>query len=133
MAVTALIVDDSAVSRETIGRCLRQAGCTVAGEAKNALEGLDLFRRFRPNLVTLDLMMPRTFRLDGTTLLREMKKEMPEVAVIVVSVLPFEKIRRQLLEAGALAYIVKPLNDRSFEPVRQQLAQLFPELGAAHA
>jgi len=132
MSVTALVVDDSAAARQITSYFLRAAGCTIAAEAKSALEGLELFRHHRPNVVTLDLLMPRHFNIDSMVLLRTMKRELPEVAVIVVSVIPFEKTRDEFLQHGVIAYVVKPLNDFSFQPVRRKLVQAFPELAAAH-
>jgi len=131
MSVTALVVDDSAAARQIIAYYLREAGCAVAGEAKNALQGLELFRKHRPNVVTLDLMMPKVFNIDSAVLLTAMKHEMPEVAVIVVTIIPFEKAREEFLARGVMEYVVKPLNDFSFEPVRKKLLGAFPELAAA--
>jgi two-component system, chemotaxis family, chemotaxis protein CheY len=133
MSVNALVVDDSAAARQITSYYLRAAGCVVVAQATDALKGLDLFRQHRPNLVTLDLMMPRHFNVDSMVLLRTMKREMPEVAVIVVSVIPFEKTRKDFLQEGVLAYVLKPLTDRSFEPVRTKLMQTFPELATAHS
>jgi two-component system chemotaxis response regulator CheY len=132
MSITALVVDDSAASRQIISYYLRAAGCAVVAEAGNALKGLELFRQLRPNIVTLDLMMPGLFNIDSMGLLRTMKREMPKVAVIVVSAIPFEKTRKDFLEEGVLAYVVKPLTHLSFEPVRTKLAEAFPELADAH-
>ncbi len=131
MPVTALIVDDSAAARQIIAYYLRETGCIIAGEAKNALQGLELFRKHRPNVVTLDLMMPKVFNVDATVLLTTMKQEMPEVAVIVVSVIPFEKTREEFLARGVMQYVTKPLTDSSFEPARKKLQEAFPELAAA--
>jgi CheY-like chemotaxis protein len=133
MSVSALVVDDSAAARQIISYYLREAGCTIVAEAKNAVEGIELFRRHRPNVVTLDLMMPRHFNVDSMVLLTAMKREMPEVAVIVVSVIPFEKTRDEFLARGVLEYVFKPVNDFSFAPVRKKLLHAFPELAAAQA
>jgi CheY-like chemotaxis protein len=133
MSVSALVVDDSAAARQIISYYLREAGCTIVGGAKNAVEGIELFRRHRANVVTLDLMMPKHFNVDSMVLLTAMKREMPEVAVIVVSVIPFEKTREEFLVRGVLEYVVKPLNDFSFQPVRRKLMKSFPELAAAQA
>lgn len=132
MPVTALVVDDSAFSRQIIGRYMSDAGCTVVGEARNALQGLKLFRKLRPDVVTFDLMMPTVFDVDSTALLREIKRERPEVAVVVISMVPFGKTQHDFLEQGVLAYVVKPLNDFSFEPVRRKLSLTFPELAGAN-
>jgi hypothetical protein len=59
-----------------------------------------------------------------------MKRETPDVAIVVVSVVPFDKIRDTFLREGALAHVVKPFNRYSFEPVRQKLIRVFRELAA---
>jgi two-component system, chemotaxis family, chemotaxis protein CheY len=133
MPIRALIVDDSQAARLIIRHHLRAAGCTIAGEAANTVDALHLFRKIKPDIVTLDLMMPRLFSVDSMALLRTMKREMPQAAVIVVSVIPFEKTRHDCLEQGALAYVLKPLTDASFEPVRIKLVQNFPALVATRA
>ncbi|HEY2106572.1 MAG TPA: response regulator [Candidatus Binataceae bacterium] len=128
MPVTALIVDDSATARHVIGHHLREAGCVIIGEAANATIALRLFRERKPAVITLDLMMPRVLNVDSMALLRTMKREMPEVAIIVVSMIPFVKTRNDFLDQGALAFIRKPVDDTNFEPVRIKLRQLFHEL-----
>lgn len=128
MAVTALIVDDSNLSAQVIRYHLRSVGCTVAGEAHNAAEGVKLFRRLEPNIITLDLMMPKIGEIDSMMLLRKVKKEAPQTVVIVISVIPFEKTKSDFLSEGVLAYIVKPFNQYSIELVRRKLEQAFPEL-----
>lgn len=129
MQPIALIVDDSPFVRAIIRHHLTAAGFNVAGEAENAEEGLRLFRQLRPNLVTLDVMMPMTGELDSLGAFRAMRKENPETVVVVVSVLPFEKVRESFLREGAIAYVTKPFNQYSFEPVRKRLSKIFPELG----
>lgn len=132
MPITALVVDDSPTARQIIRYYLRTVRCEVVGEAGDALRGLELFRQLRPNVVTIDLMMPRRFSLDSMALLRTIKRENPHAEVIVVSVIPFEKIREDYLDQGVLAYIVKPLTDASFEPARILLAKKFPDLHHPH-
>lgn len=130
MAVTALIIDDSAAARQVIAYHLRKAGCVIIGEASNASFALDLFREYQPAVVTLDLMMPRIFNLDSMSLLHTMKREKPKVAIIIVSIIPFKKTRDDFLAQGVAAYVSKPLDSYNFEPVRIKLRQLFPELAA---
>lgn len=133
MSVTTLIVDDTNLASQVIRYHLEGIGCTVVGVARNASEGLKLFRQFKPRLVTLDLMMPKVEGIDSLMMLREMKKEAPETAVIVVSVIPFEKTQNIFYDEGIFAYIVKPFNQYSFEPVQIKLLHAFPELHYARA
>ena len=130
MSVTAAVVDDSAAARQIISYHLRQAGCTIVGEAANAADALKLLRELRPNIVSLDLMMPVKDDLDSLALVRAIKKEAPQTAVIVVSVIPSEKIRRDFIEEGVFAYIVKPFNDFALDTIRLKLRRAFPELAA---
>jgi response regulator of citrate/malate metabolism len=57
---------------------------------------------------------------------RTMRKESPETAIVVVSAVPFEKTRDMFLNEGAIAYVIKPFGQFSFEPVRQKLQRTFP-------
>jgi DNA-binding response OmpR family regulator len=132
MPITALVVDDSRMTAQIIQYHLDQIGCKVVGEASNAAEGLKLFRELKPDIVTLDLMMPKIEGIDSLMMLHTMKAERPEVVVVVVSVVPFEKTQNDFLKEGAMAYLVKPINQYSFDPVRVKLVRAFPELGRAY-
>lgn len=128
MAVTALIVDDSAFAREVIAYHLRETRCTVVGEANNAAEGLKLFRKLNPDIVTVDLLMPISENVDAATLIKTMKQERSRVAIIVVSTIPFEKTMQNFLDQGVMAYIVKPFTEYSFRNTQLKLSRAFPEL-----
>lgn len=128
MPVRALIVDDSAVARTVIAFHLRQVHCVIAGEAGNAEEALKLFRELQPDIVTLDLMMPSDQETQAIDLLAAMKRERPKVVVVVITSIPFEKTRKQFLDSGAFAYLVKPVTQFSFKPVQLRLLRQFPEL-----
>lgn len=128
MPVAALVVDDSPTARQIIGYHLRQIGCRVVGEAASAADGLKLFNQLRPNLVTLDLMMPVKDGIDSLALVHEIKKAAPDVAIIVVSVVPFEKTRQSFTNEGVFAYIVKPFNDYALANIKVKLKRAFPEL-----
>lgn len=130
MSVTAVVVDDSAAARQMIGYHLRQAGCTIVGEAANATDALKLLRELKPNIVSLDLMMPIKDDFDSLALVRTIKREAPEVAIIVVSVMPSEKIRRDFIGEGVFAYVIKPFNDYTLDTIRLKLTRAFPELAA---
>jgi two-component system chemotaxis response regulator CheY len=125
--VPALIIDDSPFARKIIRHHLVKLGFKVVGEAETAVQGLKLFRELKPGLVTLDVMMPEREGVTSLSAFRAIRKEAPDSAVVVVSSVPFEKTRETFLEEGALAYLIKPFGQFSFEPVRQKLLRIFPE------
>ena len=127
MTLPALIIDDSPFARKIIRHHLTKLGFHVVGEADTAAQGLHLFRELKPRLVTLDVMMPEREGIDSLAAFRAIRKEAPDAAmVVVVSAVPFEKTRDTFLNEGAMAYVIKPFNQFSFEPVRQKLQRAFP-------
>src|SRR5689334_62543 len=86
--VEALIIDDSPVARRIIRHHLEQFGCRVTGEAENASLGLKLFRQEKPQIVTLDLIMPAVDGVDAAQAFRSMRKENPHAQILVVSAVP---------------------------------------------
>ena len=130
MAVRALIIDDSPFARRIIRHHLEKIGCKVVAEADNAAQGLAMFQKLKPELVTLDVMMPETEGINSLAAFRTMKQQSPDVAVVVVTVIPYDKTRETFLQEGALGYILKPFNQYSFEPIRLKLLRVFRELTA---
>jgi len=125
-----MIIDDSPSARKIISHHLVKLGFRVVGEAENAADGLRLFRELKPKLVTLDVMMPEREGVSSLAAFRTMRQEDPDVVVVAVSAIPFEKTRDTFLNEGAAAYVIKPLNQFSFEPVRLKLHRIFPALNA---
>jgi two-component system, chemotaxis family, chemotaxis protein CheY len=80
VAVHALIVDDSPFARRIIRHQLTKFGCKVLGEAESAAQAVRLFAELKPDLVTLDVMMPEIDGYDSIRAFREMKKASPAVA-----------------------------------------------------
>ena len=120
-----MIIDDSPVARRVIRHHLIKFDCKVVGEADSAAQGLRLFDEFNPGLVTMDIIMPAVDGVDALSGFRAMRQKSPDVAVIIVSSVPFDGTRDTFLKEGALAYLVKPFNQVSFEPVRQKLIRYF--------
>jgi two-component system, chemotaxis family, chemotaxis protein CheY len=128
VSVSALIIDDSPIARTIIRHHLTKLGCTIIGEAENAVQALQLFRENRPDVVTLDLMMPEVNGVDAIAAFHAIKTEAPHTSVIIASALPFQKTQDNFFREGAFDYIVKPFNRFSFERVRQRLIRKFPQL-----
>jgi len=100
-----LVADDHAIVREGLKQILAETSdMVVAGEASNGLEVLELVRREDWDLVLLDLGMPRK---DGLDTLKELKREKPDLPVLILSIYPEEHYAVRLLKAGAAGYLTK--------------------------
>lgn len=100
-----LVVDDSAYNRQAITEILNgHPDMEVVGKAYDGEEGLKLVAQLKPDLVTLDIEMPR---MDGFTFLRIVMSKMP-TPVIVISSHSRKQEVFQALELGALDFIAKP-------------------------
>jgi two-component system chemotaxis response regulator CheB len=103
--IRVVVIDDSAYNRQTIATMLESdPGIQVVGRAADGDDGLKLVLRIQPDLVTLDLEMPR---MDGFTFLRILMSRRP-TPVIVVSGLGAKENVFKALELGALDFVVKP-------------------------
>jgi DNA-binding response OmpR family regulator len=131
MSVRALIVDDSPVVRVVIRYHLAIYGVRGIDEAENAFQALVLFREKTPNLTILDLMMPESKGMGSRELFDTIKREAPNTAILIVSAIPYEKVRETFVSDGALDYIVKPFNQTSFDRARRKLGRIFPEFSVA--
>jgi len=111
-AATVLAIDDDAAARDLIGRFLGAEGYRVI-TAADGEEGLRLAREQRPDLITLDVMMPH---VDGWSVLQELKGD-PELAAIPVILLTMTDERNLGFALGASEYLTKPID-------RDQLAEV---------
>jgi two-component system KDP operon response regulator KdpE len=109
MNATILIAEDDQQFSYLVGEQLRNAKYEVS-YAVDGVEALDLFRRNQPNLVLLDIMMPR---VDGWEVLRQIR-QISDVPVIMVSCRVNELDKVRALEMGADDYITKPISRLEF-------------------
>jgi two-component system chemotaxis response regulator CheY len=100
-----LIADDAAFMREMLSEILIGAGYEVVAQAEDGARAVAQFRECRPDLVTLDIVMPRKSGLDA---LREIRAIDPAARVIMCSALGQEALVMEALESGARDYVVKP-------------------------
>src|SRR5262245_38570540 len=97
MTVRVLIVDDTIGARETIRRVLEAAKMRVAGEAANGVEAVARYRELRPDLVTMDLVMPE---MSGTEAAREILAIDPKARIVAVSGLSQPSVMAEAEEVG---------------------------------
>ncbi len=104
-----LIADDHGIVRSGLRLLLeRQADIEVVGEAADGVEARDLAVRERPDLAILDVKMPKLTGLQAT---REIKRQAPEVSVLILSMHDDERYLFEALKAGASGYVLKAQAD----------------------
>jgi DNA-binding NarL/FixJ family response regulator len=100
-----LIVDDNASFRRRVKRFLgSEPDIEVVGEAADGQEAILKARALQPDVVLMDVRMPGTNGINAT---RQLKEEMPEIQVIIVSRFDLEEYREAAMASGASAYVVK--------------------------
>jgi NarL family two-component system response regulator LiaR len=128
--IKVLIADDHAVVRQGLQVFLgMQPDIEVVAEAENGEEAVALARRYRPDLVLLDLVMPK---LDGLEALRRIKADRPEIQVLVLTSFTADDQIFPAIEAGAIGYLLKDVSpDDLTEAIRaahRGEAHLHPEI-----
>jgi len=103
--IRVLLADDHAVLREGIRALLNeQPDMVVAGEAENGRWAVHLAHELRPDVVLMDIAMPLLNGLEAT---RQIKRDHPEINVLVLTMHDNEEYVRQVLGAGASGYVLK--------------------------
>lgn len=101
-----LIVDDSPLFLEGLRSLLISRGLTVSGLAHDGQEALEMARLLRPDIILMDIRMPRC---DGLEAVRRVKAELPETKVIMLTVSEDEKHLFETIRSGASGYLLKSL------------------------
>jgi DNA-binding NarL/FixJ family response regulator len=126
MDASVLMIDDSEDFRFLLRKRLEQIGCRIVAEAANSETGLELFRTYWPQIVTLDLLMPDSPKFGPKELFRTIRSEAPETAILVISTQSKASNASWFLAAGATAYVEKSF--MNFDEVRKKLQTIFPEI-----
>ena len=106
--VRVLVVDDHALSRRGIAAIVQQdPGFRVIGEAADGEEALRKVRELAPDLVLMDIRMPRVNGLEAT---RRIKREHPQVVIVILSVSGEAQDLFEAVKAGAQGYLLKDLH-----------------------
>lgn len=113
-----LVVDDALIMRAMIKDVARDAGWEIAGEAATGAEAVARYRELKPDLVTLDIVMPE---MDGVEALRTIRAEDPAARVVMVSAIDQRAKLTECIRLGARDFVVKPFD-------RQALGSLFQNL-----
>lgn len=118
MAKTVLIADDVEYVRKTVGDILSRAHYLIAGEAKSGTEVVELYFKLRPDLVTMDIVMPE---MSGIEAIRKIMKRDKEAKIIVISAMGQDQLAMEAIAAGARDYIIKPFHPQDLLKSIQQI------------
>ena len=105
MSKRVITADDSMLMRKMISDTLIEGGWDVVAEAANGQEAVDAYAEFRPDAVTLDIVMPGT---DGLYALQHILEIDPDAKVVVVSALNQTQLISEAIRKGAQDFIAKP-------------------------
>ena len=130
--ISVLIVDDHALLRAGLRSQLeREPGIAVAGEADTAERAVVMARKLQPDVVLLDLLLPRKGGYDA---IPEIRSVAPEARILVVSSQAAPSSVRRALSAGAAGYLPKRSSERelltAIRAVAEGAGYVDPELGA---
>jgi DNA-binding NarL/FixJ family response regulator len=104
-AISVLVVEDHALLRKCLRRALEDdPDLTVAGEAANGAEAVELAQELAPRVVVMDVEMPV---MDGIQAVRRILSSAPETAVLMISISAEESSVRSAFEAGARGFLLK--------------------------
>ena len=120
MTHTVLVCDDAIFMRTMISDILSQAGFEVVGEAESGLQAVEKYRELKPDLVTMDIVMPD---MGGIEAVREICKSDPEAKILMCSAIGQQALVVEAIQAGAKDFVVKPFQpSRVLEAVQRVLA-----------
>jgi two-component system chemotaxis response regulator CheY len=105
-----LVCDDAIFMRTMISDILSGAGYEVVGEAETGLQAIERYRELRPDLVTMDIVMPD---MGGIDAVREIVKDDPNAKILMCSAMGQQALVVEAIQAGAKDFVVKP-----FQPSR---------------
>jgi len=115
-----LIVDDSPIMRQMLVKIFKDEGFKVVGEAVDGAEACEMFESLKPDLITLDIVMPK---MRGIEVLEHIMAVEPGARVIMASSVSDARTVMHCLKMGAKHYIVKPYDeDKIMDAVKKTLA-----------
>lgn len=119
MSHSVLICDDAIFMRTMLGDILSQAGFDVVGEAETGAQAVEKYGALRPDLVTMDIVMPD---MGGIDAVREITRRDPAAKVLMCSAMGQQALVVEAINAGAKDFVVKPFQpSRVLEAVQRVL------------
>lgn len=100
-----MIVDDASFMRVTIRKMLENHDYEIVAEAGDGVEAVDLYKRCKPDVITMDITMPNMSGIEALKIIKQIDKN---AKVIMVSAMGQETLIKEAVINGASSFIVKP-------------------------
>ena len=108
--ITILLVDDHTIVRQGLGRLLEeQSDLKIVGEATNGNIAVEQAMKLKPDIVIMDIAMPR---MNGIEAAKRIRKQLPETKILILSMYAHEHYIHELLETGVSGYLLKDSSGR---------------------
>jgi two-component system, response regulator PdtaR len=124
-----LVAEDEALIRLDLAEMLREEGYEVVGEAGDGQEAVDLAESLKPDLVIMDVKMPRRDGIDAASEIAG-KRIAP---IVILTAFSQRDLVERARDAGAMAYLVKPFAQADLVPAIEMARSRFAELAALEA
>lgn len=117
-----VIVEDEAPIREGMEKILKKLSSSyvLAGKACDGLEGLEVIRREKPDVVIMDIRMPD---MDGLTMLEKLREEGVTSKAVILSAYSDFSYAKRAMELGVSNYLLKPVKIQELRKVLQQMEE----------
>ncbi|HFB52119.1 MAG TPA: response regulator [Anaerolineae bacterium] len=122
-----VIADDEGVIRLGLRTMVRALGHTVVGTARNGVEAVNLVRQLSPDLLLLDIKMPK---MDGIAVAEKLSAEMP-LPIVMLTAFSEQSLVAQAAAAAVMGYLVKPVDETKLAPMLELAIARFAERKAA--
>lgn len=120
MHARVLVCDDALFMRAMVGEILARAGYAVVGEAGTGAEAIEAYKALRPDLVTMDVVMPE---MGGIDAVREITRLDPRARILMCSAAGQQALVQEALDAGAADFVVKPFQASRVLEAAERLLQ----------
>ena len=125
MKLRVLIVDDAIFMRKMISDILVENGVEIVGEAETGAKAIERYKELRPDLVTMDIIMPE---MNGIDAVRKIIEHDAQAKIVMCSALGQQALVQDAITAGAKDFLIKPFNAAR---VVEVIAKVFNQVPAA--
>ncbi len=128
-SISVLVADDHQAFREGLSRLLsEESGISVAGQASDGEEAVKMVRALHPDVVVIDVAMPK---LNGLDAIKQIRAESPKTAILVLSAYGYQSYIVPAIEAGAAGYLLKTVGVREIAAAIRSVSSGQTVLGSA--